>query len=173
MARELHRSSAQRSQKSALSITAALLNMSNRRFFVLVAGVALLVGGLLALRFPVFLPDFDQWGFQINCGSGFRIALTQAATADSAGTHFVDQCHTAVAMRRAWAIPLTATGALLLGALLIRPPSTHQAVRLPVSPNGANDAEAFNGAIAPASRAGYARTTSTRKTIQRSVASAS
>jgi hypothetical protein len=72
MAREIGQTSQQRSQKSAMSIMAALLNMSNRRFFVLVAGVVLLVGGLLALRFPVFLPEFDHWGFQINCGSGFQ-----------------------------------------------------------------------------------------------------
>ena len=63
-----------------MSIMAALLNMSNRRFFVFAAGITLLVGGLLALRFPVFLPNFDQWGFQINCGSGFRIELTQLAS---------------------------------------------------------------------------------------------
>ena len=80
-----------------------------------------LVGGLLALRFPVFLPDFDQWGFRINCGSGFQSASTQAGAADSAGTRFVHQCHTAIAMRRTWAIPLAVAGSLLLGALVIRP----------------------------------------------------
>src|SRR5262245_10501706 len=76
--------------KSANPILSALMNMSNRRFLVLVVGVVLLVGGLLALRFPVFLSDFDQWGFQINCGSGFQSALTQAAAADPGGTNLVD-----------------------------------------------------------------------------------
>src|SRR5262249_46948717 len=114
MARELHRSGP--SARSAVSITAALLNMSNRRFLVLSAGLLLLTVGLLALRFPVFLSDFDQWGFQINCGSGLQSSFTQAGVADSAGTHFVDQCHTAIATRRSWTIPLAASGAILLAA---------------------------------------------------------
>jgi NAD(P)-dependent dehydrogenase (short-subunit alcohol dehydrogenase family) len=80
--------------------------MSNQRVVILAVGVLLVMGGLFALRFPVFLGDFDQWGFQINCGSGFQSALTQAVIADSAGTHFVDRCHTALAVRRGWTIPL-------------------------------------------------------------------
>jgi hypothetical protein len=48
-------------------------------------------------------------------------ALTQAVIADSAGTHFVDRCHTALAMRRGWTIALPVTGTLLVSALLIRP----------------------------------------------------
>src|SRR5262249_14455136 len=99
----------------------ALMNMSNRRFLVLVVGVVLVVGGLLALRFPVFLSDFDQWGFQINCGSGFQSALTQATAADSGATNLVDQCHTAIAVRRMWAIPVTLAGVLLLGGLMMGP----------------------------------------------------
>ena len=95
--------------------------MSNQRLVILAVGVLLVMGGLFALRFPVFLGDFDQWGFQINCGSGFQSALTQAVIADSAGTHFVDRCHTALAMRRGWTIALPVTGALLVSALLIRP----------------------------------------------------
>jgi hypothetical protein len=125
MARELHQSAG--SQRSAMSITAALMNMSNQRFVVLAAGVLLLTVGLLALRFPVFLSDFDQWGFQINCGSGLHSSLTQAGIADSGGTHFVDQCHTAIAMRRTWTIPLAGSGALLLGALLVRSPRQRSA----------------------------------------------
>ncbi len=106
---------------------AALMNMSNRRFIILGVGLLLLTVGLLALRFPVFLSDFDHWGFQINCGSGFQSNLTQASIADSGGTHFVDQCHTAVAVRRAWAIPLAAAGALLLIGLMVRPPRQRSA----------------------------------------------
>lgn len=107
-----------RRQTSPSSITAALLNMSNQRFVILVAGVALLTVGLLALRSHVFLADFDQWGFQINCGTGFHSDLAQAAIADSTGAQFVDQCHTAVATRREWAIPVAAAGAVLLSGLL-------------------------------------------------------
>jgi hypothetical protein len=44
-------------------------------------------------------------------------------------------------MRRAWAIPLAVAGALLLSALLVRPPSTRQAAGLPVTPEGADSRE--------------------------------
>ncbi|WP_375481707.1 hypothetical protein [uncultured Mycobacterium sp.] len=101
--------------------------MSTQRLFILAAGVLLLMVGLLALRFPVFLSDFDQWGFQINCGSGFGGSLTQAGIADGAGTHFVDQCHTAVAVRRIWTIPMAMFGAFLLGALAITPSRRYSA----------------------------------------------
>ena len=74
------------------------------------------------LAIPVFLAAFDQWGFQINCGSGLHSDVAQAAMADSAGSRLIDQCHTAVAMRRAWAWPLVAAGAVLLGGLLVIPP---------------------------------------------------
>ncbi len=104
------------------SLMNALMNMSNQRFMVLLAGLALFVLGLLALRFPVFLPDFDQWGVQINCGSGFGSALTQATAAESAGTNYVGQCHTAIAVRRDWTIPLTLLGMSMLGWLMVRAP---------------------------------------------------
>lgn len=123
MARESSAAGYARSQNSPLSITAALLNMSNQRFVILVVGIALLTVGLLTLRSPVFLSDFDHWGFQIDCGTGFHGNFTQAAMAGSTGGRFVDQCQTAVASRRGWAIPLTATGALLLGGLIaVAPP---------------------------------------------------
>ncbi|MGE2816524.1 hypothetical protein ACQI5H_15505 [Mycobacterium heidelbergense] len=88
---------------------------------MLAVGLLLLIGGLYALRFPVFLGDFDQWGFQINCGSGLHSAFGQAMTADSTGTHFADRCGSAIAVRRAWSIPLAVVGGLFLSALLISP----------------------------------------------------
>jgi hypothetical protein len=109
-------------EKSATPTTTGPANMSNERLVIVAVGVLLVMGGLFALRFPVFLGDVDQWGFKINCGNGFQSALTQAVIADSAGTHFVvDRCHTALAMRRGWTIALPVTGALLVSALLIRP----------------------------------------------------
>jgi hypothetical protein len=119
MAREMGQNSQRRNEESAIGT--ALANMSTPRLLILMAGVLLLMGGLLALRFPVFLSGFDQWGFQINCGSGFGSDWTQAATADSAGTHFVDQCHAAIAIRRAWTVPVVVAGALLLSTLLLGP----------------------------------------------------
>jgi hypothetical protein len=108
-------------EKPARPRRSALANMSTRRLLILAAGLFLLTSGLFALWMPVFLGDFDQWGFRINCGNGLHSVLSQAEIADSAGTHFVDQCGTAIAVRRAWAIPLAVTGTLFLSALVISP----------------------------------------------------
>jgi hypothetical protein len=65
------------------------------------------------LNFPVFLDAFDQYGFQIKCGTGYASDLSQAAGA--AGQHnYVDQCETALMLRRLWAIPLVAVGSIVL-----------------------------------------------------------
>ena len=135
MAREMGQNTQRRNKKSVIGT--ALANMSTPRLLILASGVLLLVGGLLALRFPVFLSDFDPWGFQINCGNGFGSDWTQAATADSAGTRFVQQCHAAIAMRRAWAVPVVVAGALLLSALLLTPtrrPSPHAVTARDIPP---------------------------------------
>jgi hypothetical protein len=63
----------------------------------------------------------------------FQSTLTQAGAADSGGAQFVDQCHTAIAMRRAWSIPVVAFGASLLGALMISPSRQHSANASPES----------------------------------------
>ena len=109
-------------EKSARPIRSALANMSTRGLLILAAGLLLLMTGLLALRAPVFLGDFDQWGFQIKCGTGLHNAFGQAEIADSGGTDFVDRCGTAIAVRRAWTIPLAVAGALFLSALVISSP---------------------------------------------------
>jgi len=76
----------------------------------------LVVLGLIALNFPVFLDAFDQYGFQIKCGTGYGTDLTQAAA--TTGQHnFVDQCETALLMRRLWTIPLVAICGLVLLAV--------------------------------------------------------
>ena len=72
--------------------------------------VGLIAVGLLALNFPVFLDAFDQYGFQIKCGTGYATDLSQAA-----GQHtYVDQCETALLVRRMWTIPLVVIGAIVL-----------------------------------------------------------
>lgn len=126
MSRELGREMPQALRRQKPTLMNTLMNMSNQRFMVLLAGVALVVLGLLALHFPVFLPDFDRWGVQINCGSGFGSALTQAGAAESAGTNYVCQCHTAIAMRRDWTIPLTLVGMSMLAWLMMRAPRQQQ-----------------------------------------------
>ena len=110
-------------------------DMSNQRSVILAAGLSLLMVGLFALRIPVFLGDFDQWGFQINCGSGLRSAFSQARIADSTGTHFVDRCDSAIAVRRAWSIPLAVAGGLFLSALLISPSRGRSANVQPALPH--------------------------------------
>ncbi len=71
----------------------------HRAFYLGVVCVALIAIGLLALNFPVFIDAYDQFGFQIKCGTGFVANLTQAAAA--AGQHnYVGQCETALMVRR-------------------------------------------------------------------------
>jgi hypothetical protein len=59
-----------------------------------------------------------QWGFQIKCGTGYAPDLTQTAAA--AGQHnYVDQCETALLVRRMWTIPIVAVSALVLLAVTV------------------------------------------------------
>jgi hypothetical protein len=83
----------------------------------IVCGV-LVVVGLIALNFPVFLDAFDQWGFQIKCGTGYASDLSQAAA--TVGQHnFVDKCETALLLRRMWTIPLVAISGLVVLAVTL------------------------------------------------------
>jgi hypothetical protein len=93
-----------------------------RRIVAGAVAVALLTVGLLALRWPVYLPDFDAWGVQVKCGSGFSADLAQATFAGA-----TDRCQNALAVRRMWAIPVAALGWLIVVALvlpLLRPQDT-------------------------------------------------
>jgi hypothetical protein len=88
----------------------------HRAFYIGTVCVALIAVGLLALNFPVFLDAFDQYGFQIKCGTGYAADLSQAA--DTSGQHnFVDQCETALLLRRMWTIPLVVIGSIVLVAV--------------------------------------------------------
>jgi hypothetical protein len=78
----------------------------------------LVVVGLIALNFPVFLDAFDQWGFQIKCGTGYASDLSQAA-ATVGQQNFVDQCETALLLRRMWTIPLVAISGLVVLAVTV------------------------------------------------------
>jgi hypothetical protein len=79
-------------------------------------GIALVVVGLLALWFPVYLSQYDQYGVQISCGRGFGGNLSQAA--DNHAGDLVAQCGTALLIRRAWAIPTTVIGWVLLTVIV-------------------------------------------------------
>jgi hypothetical protein len=83
-----------------------------------IVSAVVLATGLFALRFPVFLDDYDQWGWQINCGTGYASELTQAAAA-TGPTDYVDECESALTMRRIWTIPLVVLGAIVLLTVVV------------------------------------------------------
>lgn len=85
--------------------------MSKVQWYVIAIGAVFVFVGLFALRFPVYLDAFDQWGWQVKCGNGFSAQLYQAATATN-GTHFVADCQSALLTRRAWTIPLVVVGSV-------------------------------------------------------------
>lgn len=95
--------------------------MHQRHHRLAYTGIAcgvLLAIGLIAMNFPVFLDAYDQWGFQIKCGTGYVADLSQAAAA--AGQHnFVDKCETALLVRRMWTIPLIAISGLVVLAVTV------------------------------------------------------
>ena len=90
--------------------------MSNRQLFLGIVGALLVVIGLLALWFPVYLSLYDQYGMQIACGRGFSANLSQAA--DANGDALVAQCGTALLLRRIWAISTVVLGWLILTGLV-------------------------------------------------------
>jgi hypothetical protein len=90
----------------------------HRAFYVGILSVVLIVVGLVALNFPVFIDAYDQWGWQIKCGTGYSSNLTQAA--EASGGNYVDQCGTALMLRRIWAIPMVVIGSIVLvGVVLV------------------------------------------------------
>jgi hypothetical protein len=92
--------------------------VSQRTWYAVIGGGILVIIGLFALRFPVYLDDFDQWGWQVKCGTGFGGDLAQAAAATNA-SDFVERCGTALLVRRLWTIPLVVIGLIaFFGTLL-------------------------------------------------------
>jgi hypothetical protein len=89
----------------------------HRAFYLGVLAIVLIAAGLLALNFPVFINAYDQFGFQIKCGSGFSSDLGQAAAAS--GGDYVGQCQEAVLVRRLWTIPMVAVGSILLAIVVL------------------------------------------------------
>jgi hypothetical protein len=90
----------------------------HRAFYIGILSVVLIGVGLVALNFPVFIDAYDQWGWQIKCGTGYSSNLTQAAEAN--GGNYVDQCGTALMLRRIWAIPMVVIGSIVfLGVVLV------------------------------------------------------
>jgi hypothetical protein len=90
--------------------------VNNRQLFLGIVGALLVVVGLLALWFPVYLSQYDHYGVQIACGRGFSSNLSQAA--DAGGDSLVAQCGTALLLRRLWAIPAVVIGWLTLTGIV-------------------------------------------------------
>jgi hypothetical protein len=88
----------------------------HRAFYLGVFAVSLIAVGVLALYFPVYIDAYDQFGFQIKCGTGFGASLSQAAEAH--GGDYVSQCQRAVLVRRLWSIPMAAVGSILLAIII-------------------------------------------------------
>lgn len=102
--------------------------MVTRGPLIVFAAVVFLAGGLFALRVPVFIEAYDQFGWQVKCGSGFTTDLTQASRAQkkptgqpsnagaphASGDNYVGQCNNALMARRVWAITVAALGGVSL-----------------------------------------------------------
>jgi hypothetical protein len=79
------------------------------------------VAVIASLPTPPLLAVRTWWCLHQVSTRALQGALPQASVAGSSGHRYVDQCHAAIAVRRDWTIPLTVTGALLLGGLMVRP----------------------------------------------------
>lgn len=100
--------------------------MSARAWYIGIGGAILMAIGLFALRFPVLIDGYDQWGWQVECGSGFVANLTQAENAAVDGTDFVASCQNALLTRRLWTIPLIAAGVVAMVAVLLTATVAHE-----------------------------------------------
>ena len=99
--------------------------MTARRV-VLLAGIAALLVGVIALLMPVSTSDGN--GGSIACGNGSSADMSSAREANNSSvagvpilnqvvphTDFVAQCQSEVSGRRAWAIPVAVLGLLVAG----------------------------------------------------------
>jgi len=102
----------------------------NLRRLIMIAGVALLLVGVIALLMPVSVPGPDA---SIGCGNGIAADLAQARDADSGNlanlpvlnqiiphTDYVAECESALSSRRSWSIPIAVVGlAVLAGSFFV------------------------------------------------------
>lgn len=96
----------------------------NLRRMVMIAGVAVLLVGVIALLMPVSVPGPDT---SIGCGNGIAADLSEAREADSGNlanlpilneivphTDYAAECEAALSSRRSWAIPVSIVGLVIL-----------------------------------------------------------
>jgi hypothetical protein len=84
--------------------------------YIGIAGLLLAVIGLAAPVYPICLDQYDAYRIKVSCGNGLSSDLSQPAQTDR--HDLVTQCHTALLVRRAWAIPAVAIGWLLVTGFL-------------------------------------------------------
>ena len=98
--------------------------MSLRRFTLLIGAIVVAIG-VIGLLVPVSIPGPD--GGSIGCGNGIVADLTKAKAVDDRNlanlpvlnqviphTDYVPACQSAVSSRRAWAIPVTVIGLVVI-----------------------------------------------------------
>ncbi|BBZ01027.1 hypothetical protein MCHIJ_04640 [Mycolicibacterium chitae] len=90
--------------------------LTTRRLLAMIAAGLVLLIGVLAMWQPVHLSEFDNYGLQISCGSGFFADMSHPEIADGGPGPLTEQCESALLFRRGWAIPTMVLGA---GALLV------------------------------------------------------
>lgn len=110
------------------------------RRLIMLVGAALLVAGVIGLLVPVKVSSAN--GGSIGCGNGLASDVSAARAEDNKNlgnspiiqqipianqvapqSHYVAQCNSAVAGRRAWSIPLTVIGILVIvGAFFVQRP---------------------------------------------------
>ncbi|MET0899728.1 MAG: hypothetical protein ABWY45_17605 [Mycobacterium sp.] len=93
--------------------------LTTRRLLAMIAAGVLVLIGFFGMWWEVYLSDFDRYGIQIGCGTGFLTDLSHAYRADGSGA-LAEKCGTALLIRRAWSIPLMVGGTALLMALALR-----------------------------------------------------
>ncbi len=94
--------------------------LTTRRLLAMIAAAAVLGIGVLLMWQPVYLPDFDSYGLQIRCGSGFLADMSHPELVDGGAGPLRDRCESALLQRRAWAVPMMVVGAGVLIALALR-----------------------------------------------------
>src|SRR5919201_1934983 len=105
--------------------------MSLRRFTLLIGAIVVVVG-VIGLLVPVSIPGPD--GGSIGCGNGIVADLSNAKAVDDRNlanlpvlnqviphTDYVPACQSAVSSRRAWTIPVTIIGLVVIaGSMFVR-----------------------------------------------------
>lgn len=94
--------------------------LTTRRLLAMIAAGLVLLVGVLALWQPVHLSEFDNYGLQISCGSGFFSDMSHPEIADVGPGPLTERCESALLVRRAWAIPTAVLGAAVLLTLALR-----------------------------------------------------